>query len=68
MAMSLSLNDIKKDMEELVSIINEERVAKSKRIRISEYCGIYDMNKNIQLDKMRFFVQSKVNHGRKEQF
>ena len=55
MAMSISLNDIKKDTEELVSIINEEHVARSKLPKISEYCGIYDTNKNIQLDKIRDF-------------
>ena len=49
MAMSLSLNDIKKDMEELISIINEEHVTRSKLMKISEYCRIYDTNKNIQL-------------------
>lgn len=60
MAMSLSLNDIKKDMEELVSIINEEHVARSKLIKISEYCGRYDMNKNIQMDKIRDFLKKET--------
>ncbi len=57
MAMSISLNDIKKDMEELVSIINEEHVARLKLKRISEYCRIYDTNKNIQLDRIRHFLK-----------
>ena len=60
MAMSLSLNDIKKDMEELVSIINEEHVARLKLIKISEYCGRYDMNKNIQMDKIRDFLKKET--------
>jgi hypothetical protein len=59
-AMSLSLNDIKKDMEELASIINEEHVARSKLIKISEYCGRYDMNKNIQMDKIRDFLKKET--------
>ncbi|MGA7898872.1 MAG: hypothetical protein WCA39_08435 [Nitrososphaeraceae archaeon] len=51
------MNDIKKDMEELVSIINEEHIARLKLIKISEYCGIYDTNKNIQLDRIRDFLK-----------
>ena len=44
-------------MEELVSIINEEHVARSKLVKISEYCRIYDTNKNIQLDRIRDFLK-----------
>ena len=44
-------------MEELVSIINEEHIARSKLMKISEYCRIYNTNKNIQLDRIRDFLK-----------
>ena len=53
MAMSLSLNDIKKDMKELVAIINEECVPTEIVTKVVAYCGMYDNNKNMRLDKIR---------------
>lgn len=56
--MSLSLNDIKRDMEELISIINEEHVSRAIVMKMSDCCE-YNMDKNTRLNEIKRFVQSE---------
>jgi hypothetical protein len=47
MAMSLPLSDMKKDVEELVSIINEELVARTKVEKLFQFGLTQDKNKRL---------------------